>query len=110
MDLKLGEGKKMTDIYSISEVEPEFVKMIIPISFYVPDECWIDPRYEFRDLAFPAEYGEEPEFVKMVIPILAYEQDEFLSYGNFGLNNLMQVIGNPYQTPDKGPGQPGAMV
>lgn len=103
----------MTDIYSFSEVEPEFVKTVIPISFYEEDECWIDPGQESGTYLFPAEHGEhgeEPEFAKMVIPIEAYEQDEFLSYLDVESDDFMPMVGNPFPSPNSSPGQPGAIM
>ena len=103
----------MTNIHSFSQVEPEFVKEVIPISFYEEDERWIDPRQESGTYLFPAghgEYGEEPEFVKMVIPIAAYEQDEFLSYRDFESDDFMPMAGNPFPIPANSPGQQDAMM
>ena len=100
----------MTDIHSFSEVAPEFVKVVIPISFYVADERWIDPKLETDNYLCPAEYDEEPEFVEMVIPISAYEQDEYVSYRDFEPDNFMPMVGKSHTAQILKPDPPGAMM
>ena len=100
----------MTDINSFSKVEPEHVKVVIPIEFYVPDECWIDPGLEAGNFLFLDEYGEEPEFVKMVIPISVYEQEEHLAYRDFEPYSFISMVGKSHTAHMLKPDQPGAMM
>ena len=103
----------MTDINSFSNTEPEYVKEVIPISYYALDECWIDPNQEFGTFVFPVEYPEyqqEPEFVKMVIPISAYEEDEHLSYRDFEPDIYISMLGKTHTAQMLKPDQPGAMM
>ena len=62
----------MTEISSFSKIEPEYVKVVIPISFYVLDENLIGSRLESANFLCPVEYPGAPEFAKMEIPISAY--------------------------------------
>ena len=100
----------MTDNNSFWEVEPDYVKVVIPISFYVPDENWIDPELEAEIFLFPADHGEEPEFAKIVIPISAYEQDEHLSYRDFDPDSFIAMVEKSHTAQILKPGQPGAMM
>ena len=100
----------MTDNNSYREVEPDFIKVVIPISFYVADANWIDPKLETENYLCPAEYDEEPEFVEMVIPISAYEQDEHVSYRDFEANNFMPMVGSSHTAQILKPAQPGAIM
>ena len=108
--LKNREGKEMADINSFSKVEPEYVKVAIPISFYVPDENLIDPKQETEHFLCPAECEKEPEFVKMVIPISAYEQDEHLSCRDFEPIMFMSMVLNPNVTHIDQTGQPNPIM
>jgi hypothetical protein len=100
----------MTDNNFFWEVEPDHVKVVIPISFYVPDENWIDPELEVDNFLFTADLGEEPEFVKMVIPISAYEQDEHLSYRDFDPDIFIAMVGKSHTAQILKPDQPAAMM
>jgi len=100
----------MAEIHSFSEVAPEFVKEVIPISFYVQDENWIDPKLETENYLCPAEYDAEPEFVEMVIPISAYERDEHLSYRDIDPDIFMPMVGKSHTAQILRPNQPGAIM
>ena len=100
----------MVDINSFSKVEPEYVKIVIPISYYVPDENLVYPEQETENFLFPVEYSEEPEFVKMVIPISAYAQDEHLSCRDFQSTIFMSMVLNPNATRIKQTDQPNAIM
>ena len=100
----------MTEINPISNAEPEYVKAVIPISFYVLDENYIGQKQEVENFLCPAKYENEPEFVKMVIPISAYEQDEPLSYRDFEPTMFMSMVLNPIATHINQTDQPNAMM
>ena len=100
----------MADINSFSKVEPEYAKVVIPITVYAQDECFMNPKVEAGNFLFPVEYSEEPEFVKMVIPISAYAQDDYFSYKDFESDSYISVVGNPNATQISKPDQPNAIM
>ena len=100
----------MADNKSSSKVEPEYVKEVIPISFYVPDENLIDPKQETESFLYTAEYKNEPEFVKMVIPISVYEQEEHLAYRDFEPTIFMSMVLNPNTAHINQTDQPNAIM
>ena len=62
----------MADINFFSKLEPEYVKVVIPITVYAQDKCFIKSEVEAWNYLIPVGFAQEPEFVKTVIPISAY--------------------------------------
>ena len=100
----------MANINSYSKIEPEYVKVVIPIAVYAQDECLMNHKVESGNFLFPVEYSEEPEFVKMVIPISAYVQDDFFSYRDSESDSCISMAGNPNVTQLSKPGQLNAIM
>ena len=100
----------MANINSFPKIEPDYVKEVIPISFYAPDENLIDPMQEAENYLCLTEYEKEPKFVKMAIPISAYEQDEYWSCRDFEPANFMLMVLNQNATQICKPDQPDAMM
>ena len=93
-----------------SKVEPEYVKVVIPIVYYIPDENLADLKLDLDNFNNIPDFYEESDFAKIVLPISASEKDDQHTWDKFEAINFEPMPGDLTPNRFTKPNHPGMMM